>query len=82
MDPLSLLRSATNARYKHLEEGFDPKEPAKALTAVTYLSLDHKGLEFIENLDLCVNLSVLYLSDNRIRSLKSAFLGHSFKNLV
>lgn len=82
MDPLSLLRSATNARYKHLEESYDKKEPGKALAQVTYLSLDQKGIQFIENLEHCVNLSCLYLSDNQIRSLKNSFVGHTFKNLV
>jgi len=82
MDPLSLLKSATNARYKNLTDGFDKKDPAKSLAAVTYLSMDNKGIEYIENLDMCTNIACLYLSENRIKTLEGAFIGHGYRNLV
>jgi hypothetical protein len=82
MDPLTLLKSATNARYKNLTDAFDKKDPNKSLSAVTYLSLDGKGIEIIENLQHCPNIACLYLSENLIKSLEGAFSGHSYRHLV
>eukprot|EP00906_Rhabdomonas_costata_P003320 RCo005073 len=46
-------------------------EPAeKLLKRATHLALQGKGIERISNLHLCSQLRVLYLYDNRIRSLE------------
>ena len=61
---------------------YDKKDPTKGLNTITYLSLDNKNLEKIENLQYCTSISCLYLSENLISSLANAFTGHSYKNLV
>ena len=64
MDVQLLIRSATNARYK------DKKDEKGFLASITHLSLDKKGIETIENLELCPNLNVLYLFENNIMKIE------------
>jgi Leucine-rich repeat (LRR) protein len=68
-----LLKRATNAKEKHLI--FHPREPTKNLNLITYLSLDGRNIDKIENLSYCTVLSVLYLSENHISNLLGAFTG-------
>lgn len=67
MDAATLIKCATNGRYKNLV--YDKRDPAKSLGQITYLSLDNRNITVIENLDLCSSLSVLYLSENQISTL-------------
>jgi Leucine-rich repeat (LRR) protein len=67
MDAATLIKCATNGRYKNLV--YDKKDPAKSLGQITYLSLDNRNITEIENLDMCTSLSVLYLSENQISTL-------------
>lgn len=60
MDKEILIKNATNAKYK------DKKDQNKFLSSITHLSLDNKNIEVIENLNLCPNLMILYLFENRI----------------
>jgi hypothetical protein len=80
MDPHILIKCATNSKHKNTS--FEKKEPTKNLNTITHLSLDNRGIYEIENLEYCTNISVLYLSENFISSLQSAFTGHLYKNLV
>lgn len=50
MDPQSLIKCCTNGRYKNLV--YDKRDPAKSLGQITHLSMDGRGIEKIENLDL------------------------------
>ena len=79
MDPVNLLKHATNARYKNLT--YDKRDPTATLNQITYLSLDRKNIEKIENLQYCTQLSCLFLSDNLITNIAKAFTGYNFKNL-
>ena len=80
MDFQTLLKSVTNNKFKHLS--YDKRDPTKGLNTITYLSLDNKQLERIENLQYCTSISCIYLSENFISSLSGAFSGHPYKNLV
>jgi Leucine-rich repeat (LRR) protein len=60
MEVQLLIKSATNAKHK------DKTNEKKFLNSITHLSLDNKNIETIENLELCHNLNVLYLSENSI----------------
>ena len=60
MDKELLIRCAPHAKYK------DKKDTAKFLQAITHLSLDNKGIAYIECLEMCPNLTTLYLFENRI----------------
>jgi Leucine-rich repeat (LRR) protein len=80
MDLATLIKCATNGRYKNLV--LDKRDPTKALSQITYLSLDNRGIQVIENLEMCSALSVLYLSENQIGTLKGAFVKGNFRNLV
>ena len=60
MDKELLIKSATNAKYK------DRKDTFKFLQSITHLSLDNKKIETIQCLELCPNLTTLYLFENRI----------------
>lgn len=80
MDLPTLIKCATNGRYKNLV--LDKRDPGKALSQITYLSMDNRGISKIENLDLCTALSVLYLSENHIGSLVGAFGQGNFRNMI
>jgi len=80
MEPQTLIKCATNSKHKNIP--FDKKEPTKNLNTITYLSLDNRGIYHVENMQYCTSISVLYLSENFISSLHSAFTGHTYKNLV
>ena len=73
MDVQLLIRSATNAKRK------DKKDDKRFLATITHLSLDKKQIEKIENLDLCPNLSALYLSENIIVNIGGL---DNLKNLI
>jgi Leucine-rich repeat (LRR) protein len=80
MDLGTLIKCATNGRYKNLV--LDKRDPGKALGQITYLSLDNRGITKIENLELCTALSVLYLSENQILTLNGVFSQGNFRNMI
>ena len=42
MDPLTLIKCATNSKHKNIP--FDKKEPTKGLSSITHISLDNRAI--------------------------------------
>lgn len=64
-----LMTSATNLKEKK-RDSRGKLVADHFLPTITHLSLENKNITKMENLDLCVNLRILYLYDNRLTKIE------------
>lgn len=64
-----LMTSATNLKEKK-RDNRGKLVADHFLPTITHLSLENKNITKMENLDLCVNLRILYLYDNRLTKIE------------
>ena len=69
ISPNLLMKWATNVKEKRRDKGGRLYKD-NFLCTVTHLSLENRNITIIENLDLCINLKVLYLYDNKLTKIQ------------